>query len=136
MYGFHKGLHWNEMDWIRDDHSIIDEIKAVAWINVSKMPGYTVSNDQAISCAYGVWKGVIKLQLETYNPDVIIFGKTFHCFRDDYGDPEPHILNGDVWYYNVGGRHLLDAYHPGRKGGEYVDALIDALTAIRNGELK
>ena len=136
MHGFHKGLHWDQMDWISNDHSIIDEIKSIACINVSKMPGYTVSNDQAILAAYGIWKDIIKLQLETYNPDVIVFGKTFHCFREYYGSPEPRVLNDNVWYYNVGGKHLLDTYHPGRKGGEYVNALIDALSAIRNGELR
>ena len=136
MHGFKKGLHWDELDWIRDDHSIIDEIKSVAWINVSKMPGYTVSNDQAILAAYGIWRDILKLQLETYRPDVVIFGKTFRCFSEYYGNPEPRILNDNVWYYNVGGKHLLDTYHPGRKGGEYVNVLIDALTAIRNGELQ
>lgn len=135
MYGFRHGLNWDELPWIRENHEVINEIKSVAWINVSKMPGYKVSSDRAISNAYSVWKDVIRFQLETYNPDVIIFGKTFHCFRDSYGNPEPQVLNDNVWYYNIAGKHLLDTYHPGRKGGEYVNALIDALTSIRDGKL-
>ena len=135
MHGFRNGMHWKELPWIRDRPELIDEIKSVAWINVSKMPGYTVSDDDAIAAAYSIWKPVIDRQLETYNPDVAIFGKTFHCFRDGYGNPEPKILNDWIWYYNVGGRHLLYAYHPGRKGEDYVNTLIDALTDIRDGKL-
>lgn len=135
MYGFRHGLNWDDLPWIRENHEIINEIRSVAWINVSKMPGYKVSSDRAISSAYSVWKDVILLQLETYDPDVIIFGKTFHCFRVGYGNPEPRALNDNIWYYNVAGKHLLDTYHPGRKGGEYVNALIDALSSIRNGKI-
>ena len=132
MYGFRHSKHWADMDWIRDNPSMMDEIKSIAWINVNKMPAHTNSCDGNYRWLYeNVWKDVVKKQLDIYSPDVIIFGYTFHCFKDSYGTSLVEVSSNDwVNHYRVGKLHLLDTYHPGRKGGEYVDDVIDMLNEI------
>lgn len=135
MHGFRKNLHWDEMRWIRDSHEMINEIRTVAWINVSKMPGYTVSNDDFIWQRYNkFWKDILFKQFSVFAPDVIIFGKTFHCFRGAYPDArkDDALSNDTVSYLRNGKQILLDTYHPGRKGGHYVDSLINALLVAKS----
>lgn len=132
MYGFRHGQHWNEMEWIRNNPSMMDEIKSIAWINVNKMPAYTNSCNGNYRYQYEtVWKDIVKKQFDVYAPDVVIFGYTFHCFRGSFGASLIEESSNDwVTHYRIGKQHLLDTYHPGRKGGGYVDSVIDMLNEI------
>ncbi len=137
MYGFRNNLTWNEMPWIRNKHEIINEILTVAWINASKMPFKTISNDALVECNFkAYWKEIVMEQLKVYEPNVIIFGKTFGFMQDCFPGAEyvKSFSNStnQVWYFRWGKQILLSAYHPGRKGQEYVDALIEALHMAQN----
>ena len=138
MYGFLHDLWWDNMDYIYDNHEMINVIRDIAMINISKMPGKTVSSLYEIEAKYNtVWREVILKQLDIYAPDVIIFGNTFECFRrDPLGNRfQEAQLDRDIsfdsnWgidYFRLGGQRLISAYHPGRKDGSYVDGLISAL---------
>ena len=130
MYGFLNGLMYNDMDYIRDNIDMAKVLQRIAYLNVSKMPGYNISYDSNIEQCYLQWKPILDRQIETYAPDVIIFGKTFDNFKCDF---EEHGLEkidnfpGWIDVYKSGNQILLDAYHPARKGQEYVDTLIEAL---------
>ena len=138
MYGFRNYQKWNDMPWIRNKPEMLYEIRSVAWLNVSKMPGGKVSSDVYIGNAYrDIWQPVLQAQLEVYQPDVIIFGKTFqHCHGEFANKVKiEKYCNSMLDFYMAGNKVLIDTYHPGRKGGLYVDSLIDALNAAQK-ELK
>ena len=130
MYGYHNGLMYNDMDYIYNDIRMVNVMQRIAYLNVSKMPGYNTSNKNKIEKCYTQWEPILSKQIETYNPDVIIFGYTFEHFRN-YFDKQglEKIGNCPRWIdvYKSGNRILLDAYHPARKGQKYVDSLISAL---------
>lgn len=135
MYGYLNGLDWDSMPWIRTQPQMMDAILSVALFNVSKMPAKTNSCDGMFRVNFNnYWRDVVEKQLEVYNPDVVIFGYTFSCFKPawepdlKYVDESP---KGWVRHYMRGKRHLLDTYHPGRKGCDYVNDLIHMLTSIK-----
>ena len=130
MYGFRNNQKWNDMPWIRNKPEMLYEIRSVAWLNACKMPGGKVSSDFNIHKGYiNVWRPVLKEQLKVYNPDVIIFGKTFQHFCEEFEHKKKieKYCNQILDFYIAGDQILIDTYHPGRKGGAYVDALVNAL---------
>ena len=138
MYGFRNNQKWNDMPWIRNKPEMLNEIRSIAWLNISKMPGGKVSSDVYIGNAYrDIWQPVLQAQLEAYQPDVIIFGKTFQHCHDKFVKKVKieKYCNSMLDFYVADDKVLIDTYHPGRKGGLYVDALIDALNAAQK-ELK
>lgn len=136
MYGFRYHLSWKQMHrkhlpW----RPIIDELKNIAWINLSKMPSHTSSNMSLVFRNYTEhWKAIVAEQLRVYQPEVIIFGKTFGCMRDSFPDAvkDGRRSNETLSFFRRRGQNqiLLATGHPGRKGEEYVDALRKALQKI------
>ncbi len=130
MYGYQNGLKYNDMDYIRNKKDMAKVMQNIAYLNVSKMPGYHTSSKAGIKQCYNQWKTILDRQIETYNPDVIIFGYTFEHFKNDFeklGLEKIYNFSGWIDVYRRGNRYLFDAYHPARKGQEYVDTLIEAL---------
>lgn len=130
MYGYQNGLMYDDMEYIHEKIEMAKVMQRIAYLNVSKMPGYNMSNRNNIEQCYAQWKPILDRQIETYNPDVIIFGNTFVHFRNDYENKGlVQIGNIPNWIdvYMCGNCILFDAYHPSRKGREYVNTLIKAL---------
>lgn len=137
MYGLEHGRLWNQMDWIRDDKSMADILQEIAYINVSKMPNKTVSDDGYIGKCYQFWKPILFEQIGIYDPDVIIFGNTFMHFKTDMlpgltsaGDVSfGNVKAGDAYKWN--GKLLLDVYHPNNRivsREVYVNSIIETIT--------
>lgn len=136
MYGFNHGRHWEDMDRIRDNPGMMDEIKYIAWINLSKMPARKSSSDGSYAYMYlTFWKELVDWQIDVCRPDVLIFGKTFGSFRQAHESANlervDSISNDWAEVWRCGSQYWVDTYHPGRKGGDYVNALIDVLNGIR-----
>ncbi len=144
MYGFNHNESWEKMTYIHDKPEMMNVIRSIAWINISKMPAKTSSNNSQIQKNYNdVWREVILKQLDFYEPDVIIFGNTFNCLKNDsqpnrfqYAEKDEKlsiVISADYkWslgYWRLGKQRLISAYHPGRKGegGDYVSPLLEAL---------
>lgn len=130
IYGYQNGLMYDDMEYINKNIEMAKVMQRIAYLNVSKMPGYNTSNKNNIEQCYVQWKPILNRQIETYNPDVIIFGYTFEHFRNDFKEKGlEQIGNIPNWIdvYKSGNRILFDAYHPSRKGREYVNTLIEAL---------
>lgn len=135
MYGYLNGLKYNDMDFIRKNKDMAKIMQKIAYLNVSKMPGYNISSKDGIEKYYTQWKPILDRQIETYNPDVIIFGYTFEHFRKDFekkGLEKIDNFPGWIDVYKSSNRILIDAYHPNRKGMEYVDTLISALNKYQS----
>ena len=130
MYGYQQGKIYNDMEYIRENKDMAKVMQRIAYLNVSKMPGHSTSNKNNIEQCYTQWKSILDRQIETYAPDVIIFGYTFDHFRNDFekkGLEKIDNFPGWIDVYKCGNRYLFDAYHPARKGQEYVDTLIEAI---------
>lgn len=136
MQGVRNGLHWDEIDDVSENHSIANILKEIAYINVSKMPNQTVTSNSALRNFYEIWREILWKQINLYNPDIIIFGNTFHLFKSDFninGDLIEAANNG-VWSWK--NKLLLAAYHPQRKGKEYVNNIIDIINKYYRSEEK
>ncbi|MBO4741732.1 MAG: hypothetical protein J5605_08875 [Bacteroidales bacterium] len=130
MYGYQNSLMYDDMEYIHNNIEMAKVMQRIAYLNVSKMPGYNTSYRNNIEQCYAQWKPILDRQIETYNPDVIIFGYTFDHFRNDFEKKGlEQIGNIPSWIdvYQSSNRILLDAYHPARKGREYINTLIEAL---------
>jgi hypothetical protein len=130
MYGYLNSLMYDDMDYIRNNIEMARVMQRIAYLNVNKMPGYNSSSDCSIEHCYTQWKTILLRQIETYAPDVIIFGKTFEHFRSHFekqGLEKIDNYPGWIDVYKCGNQLLFDAYHPNRKGRQYVDTLISAL---------
>lgn len=136
MYGYQNGLYWNNLPWMSEQPSMMESIKSIALINVSKMPAKRNSCDGSFRRHFhNYWESIVHKQIEVYDPDVLIFGNTFSCFEPAWKSDLEYMektSNDCVWHYKFGKRHLLDTYHPAvRKSQAYVDALIRVLNSIK-----
>lgn len=134
VYGYLNSILWPEMGSIRDNLEILDVLKQIAYINISKMPSKTVSNNDTIGRLYKIWEPVLHKQFLLYNPDVIIFGNTYdhfeqytvgHTLKPIFQDTETGLK-----VYSYLNKLLLSAYHPRQRKmtrEKYVNALISVL---------
>lgn len=130
MYGYLNGLMYEDMDYIRNNIEMAKVMQRIAYLNTNKMPGYNTSSDSNIEHCYTQWKDILHRQIETYAPDVIIFGNTYEHFQSHFEKRGlEKIDNFPDWIdvYKCGNQLLFDAYHPARKSQQYVDTLIEAL---------
>ncbi|MBO4706625.1 MAG: hypothetical protein J5647_12880 [Spirochaetaceae bacterium] len=114
-----------------DDDEIHDTIKQIAFINMSKFPGGKSTRPVLLKGFYEKWEDILDKQIEIYKPEIIIFGKTFLYFKEKLRIKEKpiHKTVGKWWAdrYEKDGTIYIDAYHPGRKGDDYVESIIKAV---------
>lgn len=134
MYGFFNGLTYNDMDYVRNDHSMASVMRQIAYINVGKMPAQTRSPQNHMKEVYKTWKDIDNEQIDNvYKPDVIIFAGTFWLFKQDWNHSITFIGNeaGCLDIYKRGRSQLiLDTYHPLQTQVPrevYVDSIINIL---------
>lgn len=133
MYGYLHNMMWQDMNWIHDNKKMADVMKDIAYINVSKMPGYSRSTWSNINKCYNIWKPILDKQIEIYSPDVIICAGTFSHFKDDFKNVGLQQLNSAkslINYFKSGNRIIIDTYHPLQTQidrGSYIDSVIEVL---------
>ncbi len=117
-----------------DSKEIQDELKSVAYINTSKMPRQTNSSDNLWKSHYSDWKDILLEQIKLYEPDVIIFGKTFDVYKDDLKITEKPFYKTrpqERWStkaYKKDGIIYINTYHPSRKGNDYISPILKAVS--------
>lgn len=136
-YALFNKLKYNEMDHIRNDKSMTEVLKQIAYINTNKMPNQKTSDDISLNKAYDTWKPVLMQQLDFYNPQVIIFCGTFKFYKTDLigADSKPIYTsqsNSLHVYQKDDGTLLLDAYHPNQRSVKHEIYVNDILNAIRH----
>lgn len=132
-YAILRDLPWSEMSWVNEDNNVVNNsLQEIAWINISKMPGYTRSTDTFIGKQYPIWKSLLLKQIEIINPQIIIFGNTFKHFQNDIEHtvfPSKVLKEGGRIKGFVGSNRLyIDTYHPAQSiitKEEYVDGIRD-----------
>ncbi len=133
---------------------IMDDFRSIAWINVGKYPApnNTTSSYSHVKQQYIVWRDILFKQLDSYNPDVVIFGQTFGFFYEDLkkhlGDnltgPFGNSSTTSYWIDTKNNRLLIQTSHPGFRylrdpqnsmffGGHseeiYIDSIVNAVKA-------
>lgn len=142
MHGFHHGLQYKDMYRVRtaEGRMIMNELLSIGWINASKFANKKSSSDAKIRRLFiNVWAPLVMKQLHVLKPDVIVCGKTFNCLRHVWKD-ELVCIDGmlpgvstrcpKVGFWKHNDTYVMDAYHPGRKGSQYANSLINALKII------
>lgn len=140
IVGIREHKLWKDMSYIRDDKSMMETLKDIAYINVDKMPGMKNTSDAELAEAYEQWKGIIEEQIRLYDPQVICFANTMWLFKKDWGidentEHESISLGNDkhMLVYRKDGRLCLDTYHPAQRivlRENYVDAIIKAVNDL------
>jgi len=86
----------------------------IAYINLSKMPGYSTSNNALVDRARP-WADIVKKQISVYDPDVIILGNVYHIVNQ-LGILSDSVfekyIDGLVDVYTNGKKLILNVYHP------------------------
>lgn len=141
LVGIRKNKLYNDMPYIRDDKSMLEVLKDIAYINVDKMPGYRTTSDKELAHAYEQWKDIIEEQIRLYDPQVICFANTMWIFKKDWGidehtEHETVPLGNDkyMFVYRKDGRLCLDTYHPAQRTiprGNYVDSIIKVINDFK-----
>ena len=132
MYGLFYNQKWDKMDEICNNKKMADVLKQIAYINISKMPASTTTNDNSLYEKYELWKEILMEQIAIYAPKIIIFGRTFEYFKTDlvgYDAVPRSSVEGVINIYEKNGVYYLDAYHPNQKKfsrGIYVNTIIES----------
>ena len=146
MHGLKHRLRYEDMDNIRDTPEMGKVLRQIAWINLSKMPSKTFSNNNQVKEAYKQhWRDIVKKQINLYSPNIIVFCNTLQYCREDFLDKDDKPIKQYIYNnkcllnaFHKNGQLLLDAYHPGFryiKGikdsvAKYVNSLIDAINEL------
>lgn len=83
MYGLFNNQKWEDMDEIVNNKRMADVLKHIAYINISKMPASTITDNSSLWEKYEIWKDILMEQIAIYSPKIIIFGNTFEYFKND-----------------------------------------------------
>ena len=59
MHGYLNGQKYNDMEYIRDNKDMAKVMQRIAYLNVSKMPGYNTSYKNNIEECYIQWKPIL-----------------------------------------------------------------------------
>lgn len=136
-YGLFNNKQYEEMDYIRDDKSMAEVLKSIAYINTNKMPALKQTDNSVLQANYEIWKPVLFKQMEILNPKVILFANTFWLYKKDLvGEScQPTYVSpkGSVHAYIKDGKILLDTYHPNQKicsHSIYVNEILDAIRKL------
>ena len=108
---------WKDFPWSYEEECQ-SSLRDIAFININKLPGSSVANDNEIQDAYNKNRVLLKLQFDTYNPDVVIFGNTLKYVNTEDFDGDFSEANRmrtektDTHYYPSLNRLYINAWHP------------------------
>jgi hypothetical protein len=103
----------------RNDDERLKALSSVAYINIKKIPGGVSADPQKIQEAYDTNKTLLKEQIETYNPDIIVCGNTLQYFSSDNFFEKKNRTEIDpgsqFCYYPLASRIYINTNHPAHK---------------------
>ncbi len=136
-YAILRGCEWHEIPDASNEKSF-EPLQEIALINIKKIPGGSVAQGADIQDAYYKNKDLLKEQIETYNPNVIIFGNTMgYFFKDDFeglNEAEKQITDYGNHFYDTGNKLYIHTWHPAVRGKGFTDKdyVIDIASIVRN----
>lgn len=128
---------WKDFPWSFEEECQTS-LRNIAFVNINKLPGSSVANDYEIQDAYNKNRALLKLQFDTYNPDVVIFGNTLKYVNTEDFDGDFSKANKirteklDTHYYPSINRLYINAWHPSYfKGINDEDFVMDIVEITR-----
>lgn len=126
----HGNEMYNDMSWY---YEMPQHLTNIAYVNLSKMPGYPTTDSLLTERAIP-WKEIVKKQIALYEPDIIISANIIQTIKElgffsnlEFKDNEQGLV--DV-YITENGKLLFDVYHPSYfavKTNSYIKSLADAI---------
>ena len=102
-----------EIPFTWQDAAVAESLRTIAYINVSKFPGRSRSVATQIEAAYQQNREILKWQVETFDPQVIIAGNILPLFFRDFALTHEEMQHAkSVDYAHKDGRLYINAYHP------------------------
>lgn len=133
-YGIIHHQQYASLPSIKEAYEVV---KSIAYINLKKTPGTSVSSDSEIASAYQKNKELILKQINEYQPDILIFGNTMKYLFDDLKIEESSKLYVDekthnTTYYIKDNKLYIHAWHPAYlgKGGMTDEIYCDEIISI------
>lgn len=131
-YGLLNGFkQWDDIEYIDDNNSVADVLKDIAFINISKFPGGSTSNEKDLEENYQIFKNIVLKQIKEFSPQIIICGNTCKFIEEDLDLSDMEFVKEDaIWYYLSSKRIVIDAWHPAQRqltDQKYCDSIIDAV---------
>lgn len=139
----HDFCLWESMNDVEDDPTMLNALKSIAIINIKKIPGYSKSDYTTIKRYYQQHKLILKKQIESYDPDIIIGGNTLGFFLEDLElKGKMQGIDNDYFGYTIKNKKLyIDTLHPAQLSVarcNYVNDIIKVAkqwqTELNNGE--
>jgi hypothetical protein len=103
-YGILNQKKWDEIPYYYDKPEIVNVLKEIAYINVNKTSGDSITHFSTLENAYIEYKSTLFEQINEINPSIIIYGGTYYLFENDI---EENVINKNI-------KHI-DAYHPAQR---------------------
>lgn len=131
---------WKDFPW-SNDLLCQEKLKDIAYINIKKRAGGSRSISEEIKNAYIENQKILKLQIETYNPDIIIFGNTLSFVnKSDFNGlegAEPEKTEYGNYYYIIDKKLYIHTWHPAVRGKgfndkEYVMDIVNITRKFKN----
>ncbi|WP_123908301.1 hypothetical protein [Flavobacterium psychrophilum] len=133
-YGILNNQNWNQIPYTNDNPEIIEVLKSIAFVNVKKTPGESVSFDNEIHEYHSNNKEILIKQIKYYQPNVIICGNTFQYIGVDVKEIFKELEfeydeNSKMSKHHNTEIIIIDAFHPNaRKNKEiYCDYIINSV---------
>jgi hypothetical protein len=140
-YGILKDCEWSEIPDASNEKSF-EPLQDIAIINIKKIPGGSISGDDEIQQAYYDNHELLKLQIETYNPNVVIFGNTLQYFyKTDFDGLEIAEKQNTEYgnaFYDTGDKLYIHTWHPAVRGAGFTDEdyVMDIVNIVRRWKKK
>lgn len=123
-------ITWAKMDYIRDNPDMAKIMHNVAYINISKLPGFKQSNSNQILSAYKRYHDIIWEQINLFDPDIII-GCDPHMTPIMTEAGIASLKRHGTLLYGLSNQKLyLNVHHPAQRKIEravYVNDIIDTI---------
>ena len=138
-YAILRESEWHEIPDANNEQSF-EPLQEIAIINIKKIPGGSFSEGDEIQQAYYENQVLLTKQIETYNPNVVIFGNTLQYFyKSDFEGLETAERQttdyGNV-FYNTGNKLYIHTWHPAVRGSGFTDEkyVMDIVNIVRDWE--
>ncbi len=135
-----KEIDWEDFPWSYEEKCQL-ALRNIAFININKMPGSSYADDIEIQDAYTKNRELLKLQFDTYDPDVIIFGNTLKYvnvedFDMDFSEIKRERTEKiDTHFYRSKNKLYINAWHPSYfHGVSDKDYVMDIVEIVRKWE--
>lgn len=138
-YGLLRDSEWNDIPDAKNEKSF-EPLQEIALINIKKIPGTNASKDSMIQEACTENKDLLKNQIDTYNPNIIIFGNTLQYFElsnfEGLEQAEKEYTDYGNVFYNTGDKLYIHTWHPAVRGKDFTDKhyVMDIVNIVRSWE--